>query len=59
MFKLNAQWIKTNGPFGGTTVSCFAKAGNKLYAGDTAKFASTLDGVLKPQTTGKAGSRLI
>jgi photosystem II stability/assembly factor-like uncharacterized protein len=31
--ELDAQWLKTGGPFGGTTISCFTSTGNKLYAG--------------------------
>ena len=29
---LSAQWIQTNGPFGGT-ITCFAVSGNNLFTG--------------------------
>ena len=28
-----AQWVKTNGPWGGTVASCFAGNKNNIYAG--------------------------
>ncbi len=44
---LHAQWVKTNGPYGGPIVNCFATVGTKLFAGvsDDGVYLSTDSGV--------------